>query len=128
MATKYDVRIAAKHDTARNWQAVEDVFVPMNGEVIVYHEASTVFDVNGEITTNGKTIKIKIGDGIHNLQNLDFLFVGVERAVLKHLQNEYCHVTVAEKMKIAQSVVAYTVRNGDSDKNDSYTAVYSTDL
>jgi len=126
MARTYDVRIAAKHDTATNWAAIEDTFVPMNGEVIVYHDAPTPFDENGNLTLSGRTIKLKIGDGVKRLGELDFLYVGLERALLSHLMNEINHVTIAEKIKIAQSVVAYTMKNGDAA--NSFTAVYSTDL
>lgn len=131
MATKYDVRIAAKHDIARNWEAVEDVFVPMNGEIIVYHEADSIFDENGNISTDAKTIKLKIGDGVSRLQDLDFLYCGLEAAVLRHVTNQELHLTVAQKMKIDQSVVAYTILNSDvtsSTDRSTWTAVYSTDL
>lgn len=131
MATKYDVRIAAKHDTAHNWEAVEDIFAPMNGEIIVYHDADSIFDENGNISTDAKTIKLKIGDGVSRLQDLDFLYCGLEQAVLRHVTNEELHLTPVQRAKIDQSVVVYTVLNQDvpntSDRT-TWTAVYSTDL
>ena len=59
----YNTRISAKHDTEENWNLVADAFVPLNGEIIVYHEASVPFDDDGNISSSAIGTKIKIGDG-----------------------------------------------------------------
>ena len=115
MARKYDVRISAKHDTETNWNFVEDQFVPLNGEIIVYHDASIPFDSEGNIDPSAKGVKIKIGDGNSVLSQLDFVYVGIEQAILSHVRNEQIHVTPQEKLKISESVVAYVRDNGTHD-------------
>lgn len=101
MPTRFNTRIAAKHDTEANWLLVEDSFVPLNGEIIVYHDASVPFDNTGQIDPEAKGQKIKIGDGNSTLANLDFVFVGLENQVLSHVQNTTIHITAAEKLKIS---------------------------
>ena len=53
-------RIIQKHDTEANWLLATN-FTPMNGEIIIYDE-----DDNHDYK------RIKIGNGIDNVNNLDF--------------------------------------------------------
>jgi len=85
MPTQYNARIAAKHDTESNWLLVEDAFVPLNGEIIVYHDASVPFDDTGQIDTEAKGQRLKIGNGQSTLAQLDFVYVGLENAILSHV-------------------------------------------
>lgn len=56
MANKtYQGRIVQKHDSSANWAKATN-FIPLKGEIIIYD------DLN----------KIKIGDGITKVNNLDF--------------------------------------------------------
>ena len=60
-------RVQVKHDTAENWAKAIN-FVPLSGELIVYDG----------ILENGEYIekpRIKIGDGIHNVNDLPFINV-----------------------------------------------------
>lgn len=106
MNTKYDVRIAAKHDVAENWESIENTFVPMDGEIIVYHDVSVPYNSNGEIVLGAKDTKIKIGDGTSFLSELDFVYQGLEAMVLNHVTNVQMHITSEERTKINQSITA----------------------
>lgn len=128
MARKYCTRISAKHDTAENWSFVEDQFIPLNGEIIVYHDASVPFDNTGQISINAKGQRIKIGDGQTVLGQLDFVYAGLERAVLSHVRNEEIHVTPQEKYKISQSVVAYVRENSTTQTDDTHNLILSKDI
>ena len=52
---KYNSRIVMKHDTKAHWDLAVN-FIPLAGEIIVYDDLK----------------KIKIGDGINNVENLPF--------------------------------------------------------
>ena len=58
-------RVQVKHDTAENWAKAVN-FVPLSGELIVYDGILE----NGEYVVKPK---IKIGDGIHNVNDLPFV-------------------------------------------------------
>jgi hypothetical protein len=53
-------RIVHKHDVEANWQLATG-FTPMTGEIIVY-----------DIDENYSYVRFKIGDGIHNVNELPF--------------------------------------------------------
>lgn len=58
-------RILIKHDIAANWAKAKN-FIPLAGELIIYDG----------IVENGKYLehpKLKIGDGIHNVNDLPFI-------------------------------------------------------
>ena len=58
-------RFQVKHDTAENWAKAVN-FIPLAGEIIVY---------DGIIEDNKclEKPRIKIGDGIHNVNELPFV-------------------------------------------------------
>ena len=60
MEKTISTRIIHKHDTAENWAKAVN-FVPKQGEIIVY-----------DIDKNNTSQKMKIGDGITNINNLPF--------------------------------------------------------
>lgn len=55
---KYNARVAQRHDTSTNWAKVEDTFIPLAGELIIYD------DIYG---------KMRIGDGTSFLKDLPFV-------------------------------------------------------
>lgn len=55
-----NVRIVNKHDTEENWLKAIG-FTPKQGELIVY-----------DVDTNYSYERFKIGDGVHNVNNLPF--------------------------------------------------------
>lgn len=58
-------RIQIKHDVATNWEKAKN-FIPLAGELIIYDG----------IIENGEYIekpRLKIGDGIHKLNELPFM-------------------------------------------------------
>lgn len=54
-------RIVHKHDTELNWNKATN-FIPKQGEIIVY-----------DIDSNHSYERIKIGDGVTNVNNLPFV-------------------------------------------------------
>lgn len=54
-------RIVHKHDTESNWNKATN-FIPKQGEIIVY-----------DIDSNHSYERIKIGDGVTNVNNLPFV-------------------------------------------------------
>ena len=61
MSKTLKTRVINKHDTEANWLLATN-FTPMNGEIIVYDE-----DDNYDYK------RIKIGNGIDNVNDLDFI-------------------------------------------------------
>lgn len=57
MAKEYKVRQGQKIDTSANWAQAEN-FKPLKGEIIVYSDLK----------------KIKVGDGVTNVNDLDFYY------------------------------------------------------
>ena len=57
---EFKTRIIHKHDTEENWSKAEN-FIPYPGEIIIYDKDAT-HDYE----------RIKIGDGIHNPEELNF--------------------------------------------------------
>ena len=58
-----NVRLQQKHDIENNWiTAGQNGFIPLSGEIIIY-----------DIDDNYSYIRIKIGDGITNINNLTFI-------------------------------------------------------
>lgn len=51
----------AKHDTEANWNEVEDTFIPLAGEVIVY-----------DVDDNNENVRLKVGDGSSPIGELPF--------------------------------------------------------
>lgn len=56
MAKIYKGRISQKHDTSENWEKATN-FIPLRGEIIIYD------DLN----------KIKIGNGVTKVNDLEFI-------------------------------------------------------
>lgn len=56
-------RIIQKHDTEERWLLTTD-FIPNAGEVIIY-----------DVDTNYNYVRMKVGDGIHNVNDLPFVDV-----------------------------------------------------
>lgn len=102
MPTTFNARISSKHDTEERWNLVADTFTPLSGEVIVYHDAHVPFDNQGNIVLNGRGVKIKIGDGIKTLSQLDFVYVGLESAVLSHVQNSEIHLSELDRQRLSK--------------------------
>lgn len=94
-------RVINKHDTAANW-AKATTFIPMKGEIIVYDIDSTY---NYE--------RIKIGDGVTNVNSLPFVDdTKVDKVDGKGLStNDY---TTAEKNKLAGIAAGATKVTVDS--------------
>ena len=63
-------RISLLHNTAKGWSKLN--FVPTAGELIIY-DPDDDFDY----------ARIKIGDGIHNVSELNFFAEATAKAVLK---------------------------------------------
>ena len=60
---KLNTRIQHKRDTYENWFNTID-FIPLSGEIIIY-----TTDEYGNKKTN-----LKVGDGVTNINDLDFVF------------------------------------------------------
>ena len=63
--TQYNTRIQLKNDTEANWLLVQDTFVPLAGEMIIYTQDNT-----------HSYCRVKIGDGVSTLSHLDFVDSG----------------------------------------------------
>ena len=74
-------RIQHKHDVEANWKLATG-FIPLAGELIIYDK-----DDNYAYT------RIKIGDGITNVNDLPFITDSVD----EHIDNTSIHVTATEK-------------------------------
>lgn len=59
-------RIKHKIDTVDNWSKVEDTFIPLDGELIIYRGTTHL--------ESSETIHFKVGDGINILKNLPFAY------------------------------------------------------
>ena len=61
--TKYNSRIILKHDSYSKWQSIENSFIPLPGEIIVYDQGANPIN---------EPKAIKIGDGTTVLKLLPF--------------------------------------------------------
>ena len=92
-----NARILVRRDTTNNWNAIRS-FIPMRGEIIVYTDAGSTDDGNGNIIN---VPGIKIGDG--NAYLLDLPFVGSDTAkqilqeLREHSQNSLIHVSQQDR-------------------------------
>ena len=67
-------RLVQKHDLEKNWIKAEN-FIPMAGEVIIYDRDDNITDESLKGTYSYE--RIKIGDGVQNVNNLPFVSVEV---------------------------------------------------
>ena len=74
---KIDSRISLKHDTEANWIKATN-FTPLIGEIIIY-----------DIDNNHNYERIKIGDGITNINALPFQGADIELITLSDI-DEIC--------------------------------------
>ena len=82
MANKFlNTRVIQKHDTEANWLLASG-FIPLNGEIIIYDEDD-----------NYNYKRVKIGNGINNINNLPFIINPEE---LNEIQTEL--QTLADKV------------------------------
>lgn len=65
-----ETRIKHKIDTVENWSVVENTFIPLDGELIIYRGQT---QTSGDDTSN-ETIHFKVGDGETLLKNLSFAY------------------------------------------------------
>ena len=67
MAKTITTRVQHKYDTIEKWKSVEDSFIPLSGEFVIYAPG----------TDNGVTygVRQKIGDGVSVLGQLPFVAV-----------------------------------------------------
>lgn len=78
-----NTRIINKHDTEENWLKAAN-FIPKAGELIVY-----------DIDSNHNYERIKMGDGITNVNNLPFIYEPVTYAII----DEICGTTVVDEVE-----------------------------
>lgn len=111
-------RVAQKHDTEINWQKVEENFIPLAGEIIVY-------DADG--TYNYP--RIKIGNGVYNTETEK-----VEGTVLKDLKflDDGAIAEMANAIKSLSLIADGTTKtgiayNGTLIPNSSITVPYATE-
>lgn len=60
-------RIQIKHDTEENWKKAKN-FIPLAGELILYDGV-----MDQKTNTYSTLPRFKIGDGIHNVNDLPFM-------------------------------------------------------
>ena len=69
-------RISQLHMTEANWLS-RPQWIPEAGELVIYDPDDT-----------HSYARIKVGDGVHTLQELDFFIESTIKAVLKQMQQE----------------------------------------
>ena len=74
-----DSRIQHKHDIEVNWDKATD-FIPKIGEIIIYDKDE-----------NYNYSRIKIGDGIHVVNDLEFL---LDRKTIQEMIQEYVNEAI----------------------------------
>ena len=91
-----NVRIKSKHDTTVNWNNAIG-FIPMNGEIIIYDDYSTItVEENGQNVT--KNIPgIKIGTGNAYVQDLPFISDDIRTNLAAHLDDDTRHLIDGER-------------------------------
>lgn len=76
MAEKFlNTRIVNKHDSAENWSKATN-FTPKQGEIIVY-----------DVDENYDYERIKIGDGVQNVNALPFVDDALRTEILERINN-----------------------------------------
>ena len=85
-----DGRIKQKIDTTANWKAIENDFVPLLGEIIIYQDY--------RLDSNNKNVPgMKIGNGVSFLKDLSFIDSAIESQIREYIQNNPAHVSDEEQ-------------------------------
>ncbi len=92
-----EARIKLKRDTTANWNSARG-FIPLEGELIVYNDYTTITKMINGIEKNVTIPAIKIGDGRAYVQDLPFVNDDLRDQILNHINNPEIHVTMAEKL------------------------------
>lgn len=92
-----EARIKLKRDTTANWNNARG-FIPLEGELIVYNDYTTIRKIIDGIEKNVIIPAIKIGDGRAYVQDLPFVNDDLRDQILNHINNPEIHVTMAEKL------------------------------
>lgn len=77
-------RVVQKHDVEKNWLKATN-FIPMAGEVIVYDRDDNVTDESLKGTYSYE--RIKIGDGVQNVNTLPFVDGALRTEILEQINN-----------------------------------------
>ena len=92
-----EARIKLKRDTTVNWNNARG-FIPLEGELIVYNDYSTIKKIVDGVEKVIAVPAIKIGDGRAYVQDLPFVNDDLRDQILNHINNPEIHVTMAEKL------------------------------
>ena len=108
-----ETRISHKYDTTENWNAVQEWFIPLVGELIVYAP-----NPNAE-NEEERSVRFKFGDGKTILQNLEFFDTIAKAKVLieelasrvESVENNYVPKTRTINNKILSEDITLSAEN-----------------
>ena len=97
MSATVNSRIQLKRDTTQHWNEALG-FIPLEGELIVYNDYTTVEKKVNGIDTMVTIPGIKIGDGMAYVQDLPFVGDDLRDQILDHINNPEIHVSVRDRL------------------------------
>lgn len=80
----FNTRIVHKHDIESNWNKAVN-FIPKNGEIIVY-----------DADENYSYPRIKVGDGVKNINSLSFITDALEEYVMNEITKNHIQIITWE--------------------------------
>lgn len=105
-------RAVQKHDIQSNWEKATN-FIPMAGEIIVY-----------DIDTNYSYERIKIGDGVHNVNTLPFVNDDLRADLLAQVNDVDDKVDTVSAL-VGDTAVSEQITNAVSTKADIANGQYA---
>ena len=107
---QFNARMQQKIDTQENWEKATN-FIPLKGEIIIY-----------DIDANNITRRIKIGDGITNVNNLDFF------SPSSNNQNIETEIIEGSTNAVSSGAVYNALQNVDAKMVNGYQIRVSTEI
>ena len=122
MAEKFNTRIIHKHDIESNWNKAVN-FIPKNGEIIIY-----------DADENYSYPRIKVGDGVKDINSLSFITDALETVVANKLDknNPVYEGTLSNATSNAMGYYAVaegsrTTASGDYSHAEGYSSYEALD-
>lgn len=107
---QFNARMQQKIDTQENWEKATN-FIPLKGEIIIY-----------DIDANNTTRRIKIGDGITNVNDLDFF------SPSSNNQNIETEIIEGSTNAVSSGAVYNALQNVDAKMVNGYQIRVSTEI
>ena len=116
MGATIGARLQLKRESTQYWNEALG-FIPLEGEIIIYNDYSTIQKEVDGVIQNIKVPAIKIGDGTSYLIDMPF----TDDAYARHILDTVVHITAAERESWNNKVRCFI------DPENAQNIVFTTD-